>query len=109
MRLPALFDVWMLGAVLVAVMGVAMWADRAPVTCTMRPELVRALYLTRGADREHLARDLNERDRIVGRIAGAATSVTDRQQLADACEASLVQQIMTTHGVTAAQIRTSSR
>ena len=88
-------------AVLMVAMLVVMWAQRPAVLCTMPPEAVRRLVLTRETDREHLSRHRAEADRIEQRYSGSGTISAQAQS---ACEDTLVQQIMATHGVTADQV-----
>ena len=88
-------------AMLMVAMLVVMWAQRPAEMCTMPPEAARRLVLTRETDQEHLSRDRAEADRIEQRYRASAAISAPQQS---ACEATLVQQIMTTHGVTADQV-----
>ena len=81
---------------------VAMWAAQPPSGCAMRLEPRRHLDLARTVDREHLAADLAEIERIVRRH----TALPDGN--GEACHAGLVRQIMTTHDLTPAQVRAAT-
>ena len=77
----------------------------------MTPEARRHLNLDRTVDREHLATDLAESERIARRYAAqpepAASDVTREAAIhadGESCHASLVRQIMTTHDVTPAEM-----
>ena len=93
-------ELWLSVAVLMAAMLVVMWAQRPAVFCTMPAEPARRLVLTRETDREHLSRDRAEAHRIVQRYKDSAAISAEQQ---NACEATLVQQIVTMHGVAADQ------
>lgn len=103
-RFPSL-DVWLTGAGLVGVMFVAMWADRAPSNCTLRPEAARPLNLTRVLDREHLARELAEVERVSRRVAGPPTASAGEQVQFDRCEAALLQELQARHGLSPDDLR----
>jgi hypothetical protein len=77
---------------------VAMWAAQPPSGCAMRSEPRRHLNLDRTVDREHLATDLAEVERIARR------SSTRPEGNGETCHAELVRQIMATHQVTPAQV-----
>ena len=91
-----------------------MWATQPPAGCAMKPEPRRHLDLDRTVDREHLATDLAEAGRVSRRRAvqpgpappdgRAAAGDVD----AESCHASLVRQIMATHGVTSSQVLTAT-
>ena len=104
-RGPAQFT----GAALVLTVA-AMWAAQPPSGCTMRAEPHRRLNLDRTVDREHLATDLAEAERVARRYAAPPETASGRTGApaidADtgSCHAGLVRQIMTTHDVTAAQV-----
>jgi hypothetical protein len=100
-------ELWLLAAVLGAAMLLAMWAQRPLSTCTMPAEAARRLILTRDVDREHLARDHAEAKRVERRYTAATAGSPEQQSRLDACEATLVRQIETMHGVTADQVRRS--
>lgn len=99
------FDLWVSGAVLLAVMVGAMWFQRPSPACTMPPEAARRLVLARDIDRDHLSRDRSDADRIARRFIGAAPGSPEEQGRFEACETTLVGQIMTAHGLTADQVR----
>ena len=89
----------------------AMWAAQPPSGCTMQSEPHRHLNLDRTVDREHLATDLAQSERIARRYAAqskpAASGGTDEPAIqadTESCRAGLVRQIMTMHDVTAAQV-----
>jgi hypothetical protein len=85
------------GAALVLTV-VAMWATQPAAGCAMRSESRRHLNLDRIVDREHLATDLAESERIARRYS------TQPGGDSESCHAELVRQIMTTHEVTTAQV-----
>ena len=98
------------GAALVLTVA-AMWAAQPPSGCTMRSEPHRHLNLDRTVDREHLATDLAESERVARRYAAppepTASGRTGEPAIhadTESCHAGLVRQIMTTHDVTAAQV-----
>ena len=101
------FDVSLFAAALLVAMLVVMWAQRPTAPCTMPPEAARRLVLTRETDREHLSRDGAEADRIERRDMASVAIAPQQQSRLDACEATLVRQIVTTQGVTADQVARS--
>jgi hypothetical protein len=76
----------------------AMWAAQPSSGCAMRSEPHRHLNLDRTVDREHLATDLAESERIARRYA--AQPEAD----GESCRAELIRQIMAAHDVTPAQM-----
>jgi hypothetical protein len=102
------FEGWLFAAVLLAVMFLAMWAQRPTPTCMMPPEAPRQLILSRDVDREHLSRDRAVASRIELRYRASIPESAQQQSRLDACEATLVRQIVTTHGVTAGQVTLSA-
>ena len=76
-----------------------MWATQPPAGCAMRSEPRRHLNLDRTVDREHLATDLAESERIARRYSAQPDGNGE-----SSCHAGLVRQIMTTHDLTAAQM-----
>jgi hypothetical protein len=90
------------GAALVVTV-VAMWAAQPPSGCVMQPEPRRHLNLDRTVDREHLATDLAQSERIARRYAA------DPDADGESCRAGLVRQIMTTHDLTPAQVAATGR
>ena len=94
---------------------VAMWATQPPAGCAMKPEPRRHLDLDRTVDREHLATDLAESDRVSRRWAAPsepAAAGGSREPAGDvdaaSCHARLVRQIMTIHDVTQSQVLTAT-
>jgi hypothetical protein len=85
------------GAALVLTVA-AMWAAQPPSGCAMRSEPHRHLSLDRTVDREHLATDLAESERVARRFS--AQPETDGRS----CRDELIRQIMTTHDVTPDQV-----
>jgi hypothetical protein len=103
-RFPSL-DAWLAVAGLIVIMFVAMWVDRAPITCALRPETARPLDLTRTLDREHLARERAEVDRVSRRIAGPPTASTGERMQFDRCEAALLQELSVRHSLSPDDLR----
>jgi hypothetical protein len=99
------------GAALVLTVA-AMWAAQPPSGCTMRAEPQRHLNLDRTVDREHLATDLAESERVARRYAArpqpTASGEPAIQPETESCHAALVRQIMTAHDVTAAEVLAAS-
>ena len=100
------------------VMFLAMWGTRPDSSCVLQREPRRRLALERVVDAEHLASDVRETARIARRYAAhiAATPATGDHPLttlapggaAESCEARLAGQLMTTHDVTADQVRSAT-
>ena len=105
-----------IGALGMTVMIIGMWATRPAPECVMPAEPRRHINLARIVDREHLAADVLESERIARRysaaLAAAATEklslLTRPGDLADQCQAALVAQIATAHNVTADQVRSAT-
>ena len=107
-----------IGALGMTVMTIGMWATRPAPACVMPAEPRRHINLARTVDREHLAADVLESERIARRYAAAlAKAPTDGRSpltlprpeaLAEQCQAALVGQIATAHDVTADQVRTAT-
>jgi hypothetical protein len=92
---------------LIVVMLVAMWAQRPDASCTLSLEAPRVLVLSRETDREHLATDLASAARIARRyMLSTVDPAEQRTRFAD-CEATLVRQIATRHGLSPDRVRTS--
>ena len=105
-----------IGALGITVMTIGMWATRPAPECVMPAEPRRHINLARIVDREHLAADVLESERIARRYAAAlAAAPADRQSLltrpgalADRCQAALIGQIAAAHDVTADQVRSAT-
>ena len=94
---------------LTVVMLAAMWAQRPDASCTLSLEGPRVLVLSRETDREHLATDLASAARVARRyMLSTANPAEQRTRFAD-CEAMLVQQIATRHGLPPDRVRNSAR
>jgi hypothetical protein len=92
---------------LLLVMLLVMWIQRPEATCTLSVEGARVLVLSRDTDREHLAADLASADRTARRYMLSIRDI-DRQQLRRVeCEATLVREIATRHGLSSGQVRGS--
>lgn len=103
----ARFELPLAAAGLMVVMLVVMWTQRPSESCTLSFEAPRLLVLGREADREHLATDVASADRIARRYMLATVDPAQQHaQFAD-CEATLVQQIATRHGLSADAVRAS--
>jgi hypothetical protein len=96
-------------------MTIGMWATRPAPECVMPAEPRRHLNLARTVDREHLAADVLESERIARRYSAALAAAADGQSLltrpealADQCQAALVGQIAAAHNVTADQVRSAT-
>ena len=85
------------------VMLVAMWAQRPDASCTLSLEAPRVLVLSRETDREHLATDLASGARIARRYMLATEDPAEQRTRFVDCEATLVQQIATRHGLSPEQ------
>jgi hypothetical protein len=85
-------------------MVIVMWVQR-PVGCTLPPEAARRLVLTRETDREHLANDLAAVERVARRYT-ASTGKVDQSGFLT-CQAALIEQISTTHGISPDRLRAS--
>jgi hypothetical protein len=94
-----------LAAVALAVTLAVLWLNAPPASCTRRFEPHQHMDLNRIVDQEHLAVDLRDADRVALRyVAHLAIRLPDAGAR---CHATLDGQIMTTHDVTAAQIRSA--
>jgi hypothetical protein len=89
----------------------AMWATRPPPACEMPLESHRHLDLTRVVDREHLATDISDSERIARRYIahlssappGVSPGPAAQPFTADQCVLRLHEQIMTGHEVAPAE------
>jgi hypothetical protein len=90
------------------VMLVAMWAQRPDASCTLPVEAPRVLVLKRETDREHLATDLASGARVARRYMLLAVDPAEQRARFVDCEATLVQQIATRHGLSPDRVRASS-
>jgi hypothetical protein len=92
-------------AVVLVVTLAALWLNAPAATCTRRFEPHQRMDLGRVVDQEHLAVDLRDADRVALRyVAHLAIPGPDA---GERCHATLDGLIMTTHDVTAAQIRSA--
>jgi len=89
------------------VMLVAMWAQRPDASCTLSVEAPRVLVLSRETDREHLATDLASAARIAQRYMRSTVNPAEQHTRFADCEATLVQQIATRHGLSPDRVRPS--
>jgi len=103
-----------IGALGITVMTVGMWATRPSPACVMPTEPRRHIDLTRTVDREHLAADVLEAERIARRYAAAlAADPGERPSpapltLPEQCQTALVNQIATAHDLSVDQVRTAT-
>jgi hypothetical protein len=103
----AWYELSLVAGGLMVVMFVAMWAQRPDASCTLSMEGPRLLVLSRETDREHLATEVASAARIAHRyMLSAVNPAEQRSRFAD-CEATLVQQIATRHGLSPDRVRTS--
>jgi hypothetical protein len=104
------------GGTTILIMLLAMWATRPDSSCVLTREPHRRLALGRAVDSEHLASDVREIERIARRYAAAPIATTQSpggdpprtsglDDTVRQCEATLAGQLMTTHDVTADQVR----
>jgi hypothetical protein len=106
MKPPAAWlELTLVAAGLTVAMLVVMWAESPAASCALSPEPPRVLVLSRETDREHLAADLASADRIARRyMRSTVTPAGQHTRFAD-CEAALVQQIATRHGLSPDRVR----
>jgi len=105
-----------IGALGVTIMTIGMWATRPAPECVMPAEPRRHINLARTVDREHLAADVLESERIARRYSAALAAapadgqslLTRPEALADQCRAALVAQIAAAHNVSADQVRSAT-
>jgi hypothetical protein len=92
-------------ALALAITLAALWLNGPAVSCTRRFEPHQRMDLRRTVDQEHLAVDLRDADRVALRyVAHQAIRGPDAGAW---CHATLDDQIMTTHDITAAQIHSA--
>lgn len=101
----AWFELSSVAGGLMVVMLVAMWAQRPDASCTLSLEASRILVLSRETDREHLATDLASGARIARRYMLATEDPAEQHTRSVNCEAILVQEIATRHGLSPEQVR----
>jgi hypothetical protein len=89
-------------------MLVVMWAQRPAADCTLSPEAPRQLLLSRETDREHLAADFASADRIARRYVLSTVNATEQQTRFADCEATLMQEIATKHGLSPDRLRAAT-
>jgi len=108
MKAPAWLELPAFAALLLAVMIVVMWAQRPGNTCALRPEASRRLVLSRQVDREHLEADLATVDRVARRyVRASSTDAAEQQTRFLECEATLIERLATTHGLSPERIRSA--
>jgi hypothetical protein len=108
MKPPAAwFELSFVASGLLVGMLVVMWAQRPAAGCTLSLEAPRVLVLSRETDREHLATDLASAARIARRYTLSTTDPAQQHTQFLDCEATLVQQIATTHGLSPGHARAS--
>ena len=86
-------------------MLMVMWIERPAASCTLSFESSRHLVLSRETDREHLDTDLASADRIARRYMLSAVSPDQQHTRFVDCEAALVKQIATRHGLSPDHLR----
>jgi hypothetical protein len=99
------FELAAVPAGLLLVMLVVMWIQRPDSSCTPSAEESRVLVLSRAIDREHLAVDLASADRIARRYMLSTDDGDEQQTRLAECEATLVHEIATRHGLLPDQVR----
>jgi hypothetical protein len=107
MKTPARLELPAFAAILLAVMILVMWAQRPGTGCALRPEAARQLVLSRQLDREHLEADLATVDRVARRHVRALAGASDQQTRFLECEATLIDGLATTHGLSPDRIRSA--
>jgi hypothetical protein len=109
MKTPAAWsELSFVAAGLMVWMVAVMWAQHPAGSCALSPESNRPLVLSRQTDREHLATDVAAADRVARRYMRAAEDTSQEQNRFLECEAILVQQIATRHGLSPDQVRASA-
>jgi hypothetical protein len=104
----ARFELPMVAAGLMIAMIVVMWAQRPATTCTLSREATRHLVLSRETDREHLAADIASADRIARRYMLSSEDPAQQHARFVDCQATLVQQIATRHGLSPEHVQTAA-
>ena len=108
MKPPAAwFELSVVAAGLMVGMLVVMWVQRPAASCTLSLEAPRHLVLSREIDREHLATDLASADRIARRYMFSIGDPAQQHTRFVDCQATLVQQIATRHGLSPDHVRAS--
>jgi hypothetical protein len=105
MKPGAWLEVSLVAAGLMVAMLAVMWAERPDASCTLSLEPPRHLVLSRETDREHLATDLAGAARTARRYMLSSGDPTQQHARFVECEATLVQQIASKHGLPADQLR----
>ena len=105
MKQPVWFEMFSVAAGLIIAMLVVMWASRPDASCTLSVERPRRLVLSRDIDREHLAADLSSADRTARRYMRSTDSPVEQHARFIDCQAMLVEQIATRHGLPADLVR----
>jgi len=103
----AWYELSLVGGGLMVVMLAAMWAQRPDASCSLSLEASRVLVLSRETDREHLATDLASAARIARRFMLSTVNPAEQHTRFVDCEATLVQQIATRHGLSPDRVRAS--
>ena len=101
----AWLELSLVAAGLMVAMLAVMWAERPDASCTLSLEPPRHLVLSRETDREHLATDLAAAARTARRYMLSTTDAAQQHARLVDCEATLVQQIATRHGLSPDQLR----
>src|SRR5215204_2316999 len=108
MKTPAWLQLPVFAALLLAVMILVMWAQRPGTGCALRPEANRRLVLSRQVDREHLEADLATVDRVARRyVRASSTDAAEQQTRFLECEATLIDRLAATHGLSPERIRSA--
>ena len=95
---------WVVAGLLAGMLAV-MWTEHSAASCTLSVEAPRLLVLSRETDREHLATDLASADRIARRYMLSVGDPAQQHARFVDCEATLVQQIATRHGLSPDHVR----
>ena len=103
----AWYELSLVAGGLMIVMLVAMWAQRPDASCTLSLEAPRVLVLSRETDREHLTTDIASAARIARRYMLSTVNPAEQHTRFVDCEATLVHQIATKHGLSPDRVRTS--
>jgi hypothetical protein len=98
-------ELTLFAAALTAIMVVVAWAQRPDASCTLSFEAPRPLVLSRETDREHLDADRASADRIARRYMLSTVDPGEQHSRFVQCEAALVQQIATRHGLPPDRVR----
>jgi hypothetical protein len=110
MKTPAgRFELSFVAGGLMVWMLAVMWAQHPAGGCALSGEAQRLLVLSRQTDREHLATDVATAERVARRYKRAADDASQQQTRFLECEATLVQQIASRHGLSVDQVRASPR